>query len=65
MEFDLNVSNETDRCFSRTKTNTEIFSYIDRSEKDPIWQLSKAKSEPSQTVKNQKLKFYQNIQSSF
>lgn len=65
MEFDLNVSHEMDRCFSRTKANTETFSYIGRSEKDPIWQLTKAKFEPSQSLQNQKLKFYQNSQSSF
>lgn len=47
MEFDLNVSHEMDRCFSRTKANTETFCYIDTNEKDPIWQLSKAISEPS------------------
>lgn len=65
MEFDLNVSHEMDRCFSRTKANTETFFYIDRSEKKPIWKLSKAKSEPSQSLQNQKLKIYQNSQSSF
>lgn len=33
--------------------------------KKPIWQLSKSNSEPLQSLQNQKLKFYQNSQSSF
>lgn len=54
-----------DRCFSRTKANTETFSYRDISGKDPIGQLSKAKTEPPRSLQNQKLKFHQNSQSSF
>lgn len=54
-----------DKCFSRTKANTETFFCTGSSEKDPIWQICKAKSELSQSLQNQTPELYQNNQSSF
>lgn len=52
-------------AFQEKKANSKTFFCTGSSEKDPIWQLCKAKSEPRQSLQNQTPKLYQNNQSSF